>query len=116
MKFNSIFALVLVAMVFNCTSKNDQTTNDIKVDKAKPEYAIVIHGGAGTITRADMTREKEAAYISALNAALDAGEGEKIPTFEEVIALFNGQIFCNIELKAPRADEHKHRYDRKLAA
>lgn len=75
MKFNSIFALVLVAMVFNCTSKNDQTTNDIKVDKAKPEYAIVIHGGAGTITRADMTREKEAAYISALNAALDAGEG-----------------------------------------
>lgn len=75
MKFHSIFLLVVVAMIVNCTSKNDQTTNTKKVDKAKPEYAIVIHGGAGTIIRADMTPEKEAAYISALNAALDAGEG-----------------------------------------
>jgi L-asparaginase / beta-aspartyl-peptidase len=36
-------------------------------------YSIAIHGGAGTITRASMTPEKEAAYIAALSAALKAG-------------------------------------------
>jgi len=34
---------------------------------------LVIHGGAGTITRALMTPEKEKAYQDALNQALDAG-------------------------------------------
>ena len=34
---------------------------------------LVIHGGAGTITRALMTPEKEQAYQAALNQALDAG-------------------------------------------
>ena len=34
---------------------------------------LVIHGGAGTITRALMTPEKEKAYQAALNQALDAG-------------------------------------------
>jgi beta-aspartyl-peptidase (threonine type) len=37
--------------------------------------AIAIHGGAGTLTRSDMTPEKEAAYRAALGAALDAGHG-----------------------------------------
>ncbi len=38
------------------------------------EYAIVIHGGAGTIRREDMTPEREQAYREALNGALDIGE------------------------------------------
>lgn len=37
------------------------------------KYAMVIHGGAGTITRAKMTPEKEKNYIAALTAALQAG-------------------------------------------
>ena len=40
----------------------------------KPAYTLVIHGGAGTITRSGMTGEMEAEYISTLNSALDAGE------------------------------------------
>ncbi len=40
----------------------------------RPEYAIVIHGGAGTILRSEMTPEQEAAYTEALNQALDIGE------------------------------------------
>lgn len=38
------------------------------------DYAIVIHGGAGTILREQMTPEREAAYKQALNIALDIGE------------------------------------------
>ncbi len=42
---------------------------------AAPDHpiAIVIHGGAGTITRKDMTPETEAQYRAALKQALDAG-------------------------------------------
>ena len=38
-----------------------------------PRWSIVIHGGAGTLERKDMTPEKDAAYRQALQAALDAG-------------------------------------------
>ncbi len=37
------------------------------------EYGLVIHGGAGTITREKMTPEREAAYRERLTAALEAG-------------------------------------------
>jgi len=40
----------------------------------KADYAMVIHGGAGTILKSKMTPAKEASYKAALNAALDAGE------------------------------------------
>jgi L-asparaginase / beta-aspartyl-peptidase len=36
-------------------------------------FTLVIHGGAGTILKKDMTAEKEAAYHSALQDALQAG-------------------------------------------
>jgi beta-aspartyl-peptidase (threonine type) len=36
-------------------------------------YTLVIHGGAGTILKQDMTPELEAAYYSGLQEALDAG-------------------------------------------
>ena len=36
-------------------------------------FTLAIHGGAGTLLRSAMTPEKEAAYLQALNDALDAG-------------------------------------------
>lgn len=39
-----------------------------------PDYALVIHGGAGTILKKNMTPEKEKEYIAALESALRAGE------------------------------------------
>src|SRR5215470_15059383 len=38
-----------------------------------PPIAIVIHGGAGVINRAEMTTEREARYRAGLEAARDAG-------------------------------------------
>ena len=37
------------------------------------KFTIAIHGGAGTILKEDMTPELEAAYVSGLNDALNAG-------------------------------------------
>lgn len=39
----------------------------------KQKYVMVIHGGAGTILRKNMTPEKEKAYISVLTLALQTG-------------------------------------------
>lgn len=39
----------------------------------KPEFAIVIHGGAGTILKKNMTPEKEAAYKAKLEEAIKVG-------------------------------------------
>ncbi|WP_291912082.1 isoaspartyl peptidase/L-asparaginase family protein [Chitinophaga sp. CB10] len=39
----------------------------------KPKYVLVIHGGAGTILKSQMTPQKEAAYKAGLTKALEAG-------------------------------------------
>ena len=43
---------------------------------AQKKYVLVIHGGAGTITRENMTAEKEKAYRAKLTEALTAGYAE----------------------------------------
>jgi len=42
-------------------------------DLIMSNFTLVIHGGAGTILKADMTPELEKAYLDALGEALDAG-------------------------------------------
>ena len=43
---------------------------------AQKKYVLVIHGGAGTITKENMTPEKEKAYKDKLTEALKAGYAE----------------------------------------
>ncbi|MBH1959708.1 MAG: isoaspartyl peptidase/L-asparaginase [Flavobacteriia bacterium] len=43
---------------------------------AQKKYVLVLHGGAGTITRENMTAEKEKAYRAKLTEALKAGYAE----------------------------------------
>ncbi len=77
---------------------------------ARSPYAIVIHGGAGTIRRKDLTPQQDSAYRAALNAALDIGEeilrngGSALDAVEQTIhyledsPLFNagrGAVFTN---------------------
>jgi beta-aspartyl-peptidase (threonine type) len=45
----------------------------LNVNAQQKKYVMVIHGGAGTILKKNMTPEKEAAYIAALTQALQAG-------------------------------------------
>jgi beta-aspartyl-peptidase (threonine type) len=66
-----LYSLLLLLSIFACKQNNSA---DAKKATQKPDYAIVIHGGVGTILRSDVTPEKEAAYTQALNEALDTGE------------------------------------------
>ena len=61
----SIFFVIILFLISSCTN---QTQN------SRPEYVLVIHGGAGTILKKNMTPEKEEAYIAKLSEALKAGE------------------------------------------
>jgi beta-aspartyl-peptidase (threonine type) len=45
----------------------------VNIAYGQQKYVMVIHGGAGTITRKNMSAEKEAAFIAALTKALQTG-------------------------------------------
>lgn len=47
----------------------------VQAQKAAPSYVLVIHGGAGTILKKNMSPEKEAAYKASLKKALEKGYG-----------------------------------------
>ena len=76
------------------------------------KFTIAIHGGAGTISKKSMTPEKEAAYLKALNDAIDAGykilekNGHALDAVKAAVIelenniLFNagkGSVFTNTE-------------------
>ena len=67
--FKKVFASVLVTSC--CLSTPLQAAQNSNAGQARP--AIAIHGGAGTITRANLTIEQEAKYKETLKQAVDAG-------------------------------------------
>jgi beta-aspartyl-peptidase (threonine type) len=64
MKVLKLFVILLISVL---------TLNVVAQQK---KYVMVIHGGAGTILKKNMTSEKEAAYVAALTQALNAGYAE----------------------------------------
>ena len=70
-------------------------------EQNKPEYVLVIHGGAGTILKENMTTEKEAAYLEKMNEALDAGEhilkngGTSLDAVTETIMIMENSSLFN---------------------
>jgi L-asparaginase / beta-aspartyl-peptidase len=65
------------------------------------KYSLVIHGGAGTILKEDMTPDLEAAYIEGLEEALEAGfavleeGGTAINAVKAAIVLLEDNILFN---------------------
>jgi len=64
------------------------------------KFTIAVHGGAGTISKKSMTSEKEAAYLKALDEALDSGyrilekNGDALDAVKAaVIELENNMLF-----------------------
>ncbi len=118
MKFKHALALLCCLNLFllgtSCDTESTTNTTDTSETNNTPdtpetaEYAMVIHGGAGTLRRADMTAEKDSMYRSALDSALTIGEQilqsggtaadavEKTINYLETVPLFNagkGAVF-----------------------
>lgn len=108
MKYLSLISLIFLFNTVLAQSKNDKAVNPV----------LVVHGGAGTILKKNMTPEKERAYIAGLETALKRGYavlqkgGTSLDAVETVVKvleddpLFNagkGAVFTNegkIELDA----------------
>ncbi|HEX8608978.1 MAG TPA: hypothetical protein VF679_10110, partial [Pedobacter sp.] len=63
-------ALILLCLI---TAVFSQNKAEGQVLENKGKYVLVIHGGAGTILKSQMTPEKESAYKAVLNKALQTG-------------------------------------------
>ena len=66
--YGKLFIIFLISFLLGISSCKEQ-----KQVKDKPEYVLVIHGGAGNIKKENMTREKEARYIKKLSEVLEKG-------------------------------------------
>ena len=69
----NLFLLPLFLLFAACQSHETGENPDM-LELNVPEWALVIHGGAGYFASESYTDEEEAAYRDRLTAALDAGE------------------------------------------
>ncbi len=65
-----ITALLLIS--FGCKNET-KSTSETTLTVKQNEFAIIIHGGAGTILKKNMSDEKEAAYKAKLEEAIKVG-------------------------------------------
>ena len=83
----------------------------------RPAYTIVIHGGAGTILKKNMTPEKDKAYRDAMNDALNIGEnilksgGSSIDAVEKTINFMENSELFNAGKGAVFTHEGKNEMD-----
>src|SRR3954465_7922297 len=85
--------------------------------QAAPKIMLVMHGGAGTITRASMTPEKEKAYREALELALRTGHavlakgGTSVDAVEAAIKVLEDSPLFNAGKGAVFTHEGKNEMD-----
>ena len=111
--------IVVVLLLIGCQKQSKDLNNELSSPKNKPlesekinEFAIVIHGGAGTILKQNMTPERELQYKDKLEEAIRVGYaileggGTSLDAVEQTITiledspLFNagkGAVFTNAE-------------------
>ncbi len=70
MKIRILAVVLLTRLLFSCGT-SPETSQEKQLRRP---YSLAIHGGAGTITKASMTPDREAAYTAALDSALIIGE------------------------------------------
>lgn len=103
----SVFLSLITIFLLSCNSNYRGKDEPVNIQK---EWALVIHGGAGVITRDLMTPERDSAYRKVLTEALEtggnilSGGGSAIDAVEKTIQvmenspLFNagrGAVFTN---------------------
>ncbi len=123
MKISKLFILFFffVCLGSSCNSTSENTS-PLKapakaVEVVKPDYALVIHGGAGTILRSKITPNKEQAIREALDAALSAGEavlkagGSSLDAIEAAIMVMEDAPHFNSAKGAVFTHEGKNELD-----
>lgn len=84
---------------------------------SKDKVPMILHGGSdGQLELYGLNDERVFDWTFDQLRKLDIGEGEVMPTLEELLKLVSGTtMLINIELKGPLTDEIKPLYDYDLA-
>lgn len=115
-----IGSIVIIGLLFwsSCgIEPNDKQSEPKKENQEKLAYAMVIHGGAGTILKKNMTADQESAYLTAMNDALSIGEeilkngGSSIDAVEKTIHYMENSPLFNAGLGAVFTHEGKNEMD-----
>ena len=69
-----LLLILFAAIVFTHCAEVSASPQTDEPPTERPDYALVIHGGAGTILKENMTDERAEAIRAAMNEAMDAGE------------------------------------------
>lgn len=69
----SLFLLVFTACMLSCNAPISDSAAKKSTTTQMNNFAIIIHGGAGTILKKNMSDEKEAAYKAKLEEAIKVG-------------------------------------------
>ena len=118
-RFMLLYAAFFIS-IYACKPSDDHSHKtkvllDTEVDI--PKYAIVIHGGAGTIQRENMSAEKDSSYRAMLNAALDVGEnvlangGSSLDAVEATIQIMEDSPLFNAGRGAVFTHEGENAHD-----
>lgn len=75
-KANFLFFIFIILIHSQCQPPNPPEVKEDaqKTELERPEYTIVIHGGAGSVSRENTDAEREKIYTDTLNHALSIGE------------------------------------------
>jgi L-asparaginase / beta-aspartyl-peptidase len=110
-----VFILLISLSFLGCHDKSKQATS--ATSSFQEPYAIVIHGGAGTIERKNMDSLTESLYLQSLNQALDIGEkilvdgGKSIDAVESVIRYLEDNPLFNAGKGAVFTHDGKNELD-----
>ncbi len=119
-----LFLIVILAIYASSCKENnsDETASTAETLHAEevtqqPTFGLVIHGGAGTILRKNMTPEKEAAYKEVLEQAVRVGHeilkngGSSLDAVEKTINVLEDSPLFNAGKGAVFTNEGKNELD-----
>lgn len=115
-----IFAAFVIFGITLFSCKNEKKTTDqqsVNTSIERQEWAIVVHGGAGVITRDKMTPEMDKEYRTALAEAMNtgkkilAGGGSSLDAVEKTIRVMEDNPLFNAGKGAVFTHEGKNELD-----
>ena len=69
----TLFIASLLLIFIGCKNRTNSLSKENKKEVKQNEFAIIIHGGAGTILKKNMSNDKEKAYKEKLEEAIKVG-------------------------------------------